>query len=175
MTRRGEHLTVEDARIYDLPPTPPPMFLAASGRESAELAARCDAGLCVTEPDAEVIDAYRSAGGSVDAVWGQQPLVWSDQPDSAREVARERFRFGVPGWKVQSELPNPVNFDAATSTVTVDDVAQSVIAGSSPDEVAERLTRWIDVGVSDLAVVQVGDDLDGFLAAWVDQIRPRLP
>ncbi len=175
VTRRGQHLTVEDARLFDLPPSPPDFFLAASGDESAELAASSGGGICATEPDRAVVDTYVAAGGRPDAVWGQQPLVWGTDGAEARRVAHERFRFGVPGWKVQAELPNPVNFDAATATVTLDDVAQSVVAGSSADAVVESLESWVDAGFSRIAVVQAGDDVDGFLKAWSDEIRPRLP
>lgn len=175
VTRRGIHLTVEDARIFDLPATPPDFFLAASGQESAELAARAGGGICLTEPDRKVVDGYLGAGGRSDAVWGQQPLVWSDDREGALEVARERFRFGVPGWKVQAELPNPVNFDAATATVTAETMGESVVAGSSADAVVGALKEWTDAGITEMAVVQVGDDVDGFLRAWTDEIRPGLP
>src|SRR4051812_38860424 len=153
VTRRGEHLTVEDARIFDLPAVPPDLFIAASGGESADLAARCGGGICMTEPNRDLVEAFAAAGGNRGAVWGQQPLVWSDDVAGGREVARARFRFGVPGWKVQSELPNPVNFDAATATVTLEDVAESVVVGSSADDLISQLKAWTDAGVSNLAVV----------------------
>jgi len=174
VTRRGTHITVEDARIFDLPATRPGFFLAGSGKESAELAARAGGGISVTAPDREVVDAFRAVGGADASVWGQQPLVWSDDADEALEIARQRFRFGVPGWKVQAELPNPVNFDAATATVTADAMADSVVAGASADAVISGLQEWIDAGITDLAVVQVGDDVDAFFRAWTEEIRPGL-
>jgi G6PDH family F420-dependent oxidoreductase len=174
VTRRGRHVTVEDARIFDLPATPPGIFVAGSGTASAELAAETGNGLCMTEPDRDTVDIYLKAGGDERAVWGQQPLVWTDDVDQGGETAHERFRFGVPGWKVMSELPNPVNFDAATSTVTVDDVTENVVVGSSTDALTTAFAEWTDAGVQNLAVVQVGDDVDGFLRAWADEIRPAL-
>src|SRR4051812_4522806 len=58
VTRRGEHLTVEDARIFDLPAVSPDLFIAASGGESADLAARCGGGICMTEPNRDLVEAF---------------------------------------------------------------------------------------------------------------------
>ncbi len=47
-----------------------------------------------------------------DATWTEVACAWAPDAASGLRLAHERFRFGVPGWKVMSELPNPVNFDA---------------------------------------------------------------
>ena len=39
------------------------------------------------------------------ATWAQIAVCWATDPDRALETARRYFRFAVPGWKVQSELP----------------------------------------------------------------------
>ena len=91
--------------------------------------------LFATEPRADLIAEYRKAGGQglvcrgaarVGAIGAQ-----------AAESAGKLFRFGVTGWKVQSELPNPVNFDAATELVTADHMAEQF--GCGPD--VERHVR----------------------------------
>jgi len=174
VTFRGEHLTVEDARIFDRPATAPDIFVAASGPESVELALSHGAGLCATEPDADLVRRYLDGGGRADAVWGQQAISWDDDEDRARKLAHERFRFGIQGWKVQAELPNIVNFEASTKHIAVDDVASSIVCGASPDRVARQLETWTSAGFSHVAVVQVADDLDGFLQAWRTDIRSQL-
>ena len=75
--------------------------------------------LFVTVPREDLVTAYREAGGDGPR-YAEVPLAWATTADEAAESARRLFRFGVTGWKVQAELPNPVNFDAATKLVTAD-------------------------------------------------------
>jgi hypothetical protein len=35
--------------------------------------------------------------------------------------------------------------------------------------------RWTDAGFTHVALVHVADDQEGFMRAWSDDIRPRLP
>ena len=41
----------------------------------------------------------------------------------------EKSKWALTGWKVMSELPNPVNFEAATATVPREAVAQQFACG----------------------------------------------
>src|SRR5699024_11672706 len=111
---QGRHLSLDDARVFDLPGSPPPIALAASGARSGTLAGGFGDGLFATAPDSEVVAAFRRAGGTGPR-YAEVPLAWAPDTDSAVRAAHEKFRFGLTGWKVQAELPNPVNFEAATA------------------------------------------------------------
>ena len=56
-TFEGLYYTVENARIYTLPENLPPIHVAASGKESAEVAGHIGDGLISTAPDGETVDA----------------------------------------------------------------------------------------------------------------------
>ncbi len=172
-TYRGRHITVEDARLYTLPERSPDLLVAGSGPSSFALAART-AGMTATEPEAELISQFRAAGGEGKRTLGQAALSYDADEERAAEQAM-RFAFGVPGWKVMAELPNPVNFDAAIATVRREDVVGAqVSAGADPKAHAEAISAFVEAGYDEVAVVQVGDDKDGFFTAWED-IRPLLP
>jgi len=74
---------------------------------------------------------------------------------------------------VQSELPNPVNFEAATASVREEDVAQEISCGVDPDRHLEAIRRWLGAGFDRIAVVALGD-LDRFFEVWTQELRPRL-
>ena len=57
------------------------------------------------------------------------PLAWASTEEAALASAYERFRFGPTGWKVQSELPNVLNFEAATAFVRPDDLRGGFVLG----------------------------------------------
>ena len=91
----------------------------------------------------------------------------------ARRLAHELFRFSAGGWKVQSELPNPVNFEAATAHVSEDDVAEDIPCGVDPDLHAEAIRLWVDAGFDRIAIVALGN-LDRFFELWEQELRGRL-
>lgn len=104
---------------------------------------------------------------------GQVPLSYDADADRATEYAR-RFAFGVAGWKVMSELPNVVNFDAAASTVRDEDIAEMAGTGPDPDDHIEAIMGFVEAGYDEVCVVQVGDDKEGFFRFWSDELAPRL-
>lgn len=173
VTYRGRHVTVEDARLFSLPDTPPPIAVAGSGSRSVTLAANLADALIGTEPDPDMVREYRAAAGDGARAIGQVPLSYDADPGRAREYAR-RFAFGIPGWKVMAELPNVVNFDAAVSTVRDEDIAEVVAVGADPKVHLETIEAFVAAGYDEVCVVQVGDDKDGFFRFWSDELAPEL-
>jgi hypothetical protein len=74
---------------------------------------------------------------------------------------------------VQSELPNPVNFEAATAHVREADVAEDIPCGVDPDLRAEAIRRWVDAGFDRIAIVPLGN-LDRFFELWEQELREPL-
>jgi hypothetical protein len=37
------------------------------------------------------------------------------------------------------------------------------------------ITRYVDAGYEHVAVVDVGEDAEGFLRFWTEEVRPKLP
>lgn len=173
ITYRGAHVTVEDARLFSLPDAPPPIGVAASGEQSVELAVSHGDALISTEPDADLVAAYRERAGDGAHVIGQVPLSYDADEQKAYEHVM-RFAFGVPGWKVMAELPNVVNFDAAVSTVRTDDVTAVAGVGPDPEAHVDAVMAFVEAGFDEVAVVQVGDDNSGFMRFWGAELGPRL-
>jgi G6PDH family F420-dependent oxidoreductase len=175
VNRRGEHFTVDDARIYEVPEEPIDVVLAVSGDASLDLAKRVGAdGIMAVDPSSELVDGWADRGGDRAATWTEVPFAWAPTAEEGERLAHERFRFGAPGWPVMSELPNPTAFDAATESVRPEDLADSVPSGPDPERYVTAVQQFLDAGFEKVSVVPVGDDLDGFLAFWED-LRPQLP
>ncbi|HWB72816.1 MAG TPA: TIGR03557 family F420-dependent LLM class oxidoreductase [Egibacteraceae bacterium] len=170
---RGKHVTVVDARLYTVPDQPPPVAVAASSSESLKLAARIGDALVGVEPDPDLVSGFERAGGLGKRKIGQVPLSYDVDEAEARRLAM-RFKFAVPGWKVMAELPNPVSFEAATATVREDDVAGIVACGPDPDAHVAAISDFVAAGFEEVCLLQVGDDHEGFLRFWRDELAPRL-
>lgn len=170
---RGEYFDVEDARVFDLPDEPIPVAVAAGGPRAAELAGTAGDGLVATDADPTLVETFRKAGGEGKPTWSQIPVCWGADEDAALQTAHRSFRWSALGWKVQAELPNPVNFDAATSTVRPEDLAASIPHGPDPEPYLAAVREHADAGFERIAFVQIGDDQEGFFRFWESDLRGR--
>jgi G6PDH family F420-dependent oxidoreductase len=149
------------------------VYVAASGSESVALAARAGGGLIATEPRRELTEGFDEAAGPGKPKYGQPAVSVDDDEARARRAAHELFRFGLPGWTMQSELPNVVNFEAATAYVREEDVAKAVSCGPDVDRHVEALEQWTQAGFDRIAIVALGDT-DRFFAFWEQELHPGL-
>lgn len=172
-SHRGEHYVVENARIYTLPDAPPPIMVAAAGPESGTLAGEQGDGLIVVSPQADVIEAYRSAGGD-GPVYGQVTVCWAADERSATETLHRIWPIaGVPG-QLSQELPLPMHFEQASSVVTPESLAEKLPVGPDPQRYLETIREYVDSGVDQVYVHQVGPDQAGFIEFWQRELEPEL-
>lgn len=169
----GRYLRLEDARIFDLPAEPPLIAVAASGRPSAELAAEVGDGLFATEAKPQLVEDYRQAGGTGPR-YAEVPVAWAPEEEAAVQAVLATSRWALTGWKVMSELPNPVNFDAASATVRADDVLDAFACGPDPDRYVEAAQRYVDAGFDHLVMQNAGPAPDGFLDFYRTELADRL-
>jgi G6PDH family F420-dependent oxidoreductase len=153
----GRHYDVEDAKLFDRPDTPPRLGIAVSGRSSCALAGRLADLVVAIEPKAELLELFAAAGGAGKPAVAQLPVCFGPDEAACRVLAHEQFRWATGGWKVQAELPNPVNFDAASRLVRPDDVAELVPCGPNVDAIVAAVAKFVDAGFTHVALVQVGD------------------
>ena len=165
----GRYITLEDARVFDLPETPPRIAVASGGPASARIAAELGDAIFVTEPRTDITEAYAGAGGDGPR-YAEVPLSWAPDEAEAARSAREQFRFGLTGWKVQAELPNPVNFEAATAFITEDDMRGGFGIGRDPSVHLATAQGFADAGYDHLALINAGPDPDGFFDFFASEL-----
>ena len=176
VTHQGEFYDVDSAKLYDLPDEPVPIGIAASGGQSAELAAQHGDVLVINEPLAEVVQQFKAAGGEGRPVYGQLAISYDTDRDAAIRRAHELWRWSsVGGWKVMAELPAPVSFAAASSTVRPEDVTASVPCGDDVDAVVQGIRTFADAGFTHVALVQIGHDRQQRFFDWAEkELLPAL-
>jgi G6PDH family F420-dependent oxidoreductase len=169
----GQFLQLEDARVFDLPETPPPMAVAAGGPVSATIAAELGDGLFATEADPSLVAAYREAGGDGPR-YAEVPIAWAADHRTAARAARETARWALTGWKVMSELPNPANFEAATATVREEDMLAAFACGPDAGRILEVAQSYVDAGFDRLVLMNTGPDPDGFIDFYRDVLGEQI-
>jgi G6PDH family F420-dependent oxidoreductase len=175
----GDHFSVESAKIWDLPDEPLQIGVAVSGPSSIEKFAPLADHLIAVEPDGALVqdwDAVRAdAALPANRKVGQIPICWGPDKDAAIARAHELFRWFGGGWHVNSDLPTPIAFDAASQFVTTGDIAGSIACGPDLDELAASVQPFLDAGFTDVALVQVGDESqDQFLADVAPALLERI-
>jgi coenzyme F420-dependent glucose-6-phosphate dehydrogenase len=162
VTHRGPHVTVDRARLFSRPETPPPLVVAAGGPDAAVLAGRLGAGFMGTSPSPDLIKAYREAGGD-GPVYGQATVCWAEDEETARRTMHERWRHSAFDWSVNAEIPTPEGFETAAEVVRQDDVTGKKPMGTDVDAYLESLSMYADAGYERVAIHNVGRDQAGFL------------
>jgi G6PDH family F420-dependent oxidoreductase len=170
---RGQFLKLDHAWLYDRPKKKPPVIVAAGGPKAAQLAAEKADGLIATDPDKDILKAFKKAGGSGPR-YAEVAMCCGPSERKAAETAHQYFRWGLGGWPVMAELPDTKGFDAASKQVTVDDVAKEISCGPKAEKHLDAIGKYVDAGFDHIILVQIGPDQDSFFDLFEREFAPAL-
>jgi coenzyme F420-dependent glucose-6-phosphate dehydrogenase len=172
VTFRGEHFTVENARLYDPPTHDIPIVVSAFATLAATMAAASGDGLW-TSADADVIATWKDAGGR-GPVYSQISICWGADRDAAIDLAHRVWpNSAVPG-QLSQDLPTPAHFEQASSIVTKEMIDESIACGPDVGRIVAAIRQAIEAGVDHVYLHQIGDDQEGFCAVWSNEIAPAV-
>ncbi|GAA1781842.1 LLM class F420-dependent oxidoreductase [Luedemannella flava] len=167
----GPHFTVENARLYSLPDTPPPILLAAGAPRAARLASRIADGLINYAPDPAVV---REFGDDERPRFIQYNVCWAADEAQARATARRVCpTVALPG-ELGQHLPDVAHYEQFAGTVTEDQIAEVIVCGPDPERHLAGIQRCVDAGYDHVHVDQVGPDQEGFFTFYEQEILPKL-
>lgn len=173
-SHRGRHYTVQNARIYDLPGSPPPVLVSGFGPKATELAGRVGDGYVTVMPNEEMIRMFKESGGEGKPVTAGLKVCWADDETEARRLAHKLWpNEGVPG-ELAQELPMPAHFEQASELVTEEHMGDSIACGPDPDRHVEAVKPFIQAGCDEIYISQMGDAQEGFFTFYEKELRPRL-
>ncbi|MCV7169441.1 TIGR03557 family F420-dependent LLM class oxidoreductase [Mycobacterium manitobense] len=174
ISHHGLHYEVQEARIYTLPEQPVPIYVSGFGPQAAELAGRIGDGFATTMADAELIKTFRDSGGGDKPVQAGTKVSWDRDAEKGLDAAHRLWpNESLPGQLAQT-LPRPGDFADAGALVPREKVAESVTCGPDPDKHAAQVREYLDAGVDEVFVQQIGPDLDGFFESWQRDVLPQL-
>jgi G6PDH family F420-dependent oxidoreductase len=165
----GQHFSVENAKLYDVPSAPVPILVAADGPDAVELAAQMGDGMVSTRPDAELVGSFRDRGGEGRPVVGMVHVCVAGSTEHARRVAERQWPTAAVPHELNAELPLPQHFEAAAEAASG---TGSIVLGNDVEEHVEALRAYRDAGFDRLYVHQVGGDQMSFLALYADEVLP---
>jgi G6PDH family F420-dependent oxidoreductase len=175
VSHRGMFYTVENARIYTRPENPPPIYVAASGPESATLAGEIAEGLISTAPKQEVVMSFEGSGSSDRPKYGQMTVCWAATEEESRKTAREIWaNSAIPG-QISQELALPSYFGSVAQLVTDEEIAKTVVCGPDPEPYRAKIDEYAQSGFTHVYLHQIGPDQEGFFAFARRELLPAYP
>ena len=173
VSHRGRHYTVDHARIYNVPETPPEIFVSGFGPKAVDLAARIGDGYIGTSPDADLVARFKDAAGDRPAQAGAKVAFASSREEGWKHAHRLWPNAGLPGEMAQI-LPTPEHFEQATQLVTMDSTRESVVAGNELDEHLDQVKEYADAGYDELYVANMGPHFLEMIEFYGERVLPAV-
>lgn len=168
----GEHFTVENARLYDLPDERIPMAIAASGERTAAMAGHYGDALVNTSPDEDVVERFAEAGGAGNPCYAQIHLCHAASEDEAVETAYRHWPNGAIGGELGQLLPTPAHFEQAAEMVDPADLRERLVCGNDVDEYIAEIESFLNAGYDRVYLHQIGPNQGDFFAFCESELLP---
>jgi G6PDH family F420-dependent oxidoreductase len=173
VTTEGKHYKVDHARIYNLPETPPEIYVSGFGAKATDLAARIGDGYINTAPDGELLRRFKEQSGGKPAQAGAKVAYADTREEGWAHAHRLWPNAGLPGEMAQI-LPTPEHFEQATELVTEEMTRGSVVAGNDAADHLEQIRSYADAGYDELYVANMGPHFEEMIAFYGEKVLPEL-
>lgn len=170
----GNYFMVRDARIYTLPEKLPPIYMAASGPDSAELAAGISDGLISTTPGDEVVKAFKKGDSSGKPCFGSVKVCWAYSMEEAKEVVKKWWPVSGISGLLHVDLPTPKHFEDAVEAMGEPKIPEDSILGPNPNSYLRAIRSLQENSYDHVYIHQVGPDQEGFLKFFKTELLPLL-
>ncbi|GAA4983276.1 TIGR03557 family F420-dependent LLM class oxidoreductase [Kitasatospora paranensis] len=174
VNHRGRHYAVDNARLYTAPAGPLPIYVSGFGPKAAEVAGQLGDGFVTMSPDADLVAAYRDAGGTGKTVVGGVKVCWSSNRDKAVDTAHRLWPTELLPGELAQILPTPTHFEQASELVTREMVADAVTCGDDEDEHIDTVRAYQRAGFDEVYIGQIGPDQEIFFDAYRELVLPAL-
>jgi G6PDH family F420-dependent oxidoreductase len=174
VTERGRHYSVDTARIYTLPDTPPPVYVSAFGPKAIDVAARIGDGFITTSPDAGALQAFRDKAEAAKPAQAGFKACYATSEREGVEIAHRLWaNSGLPG-ELAQVLPSPKHFEQASELVTHEMTGSSVVCGPDAGRHVNAFGPFVDAGFDEVYVANMGPHYKEMIALYGNEVLPAL-
>jgi G6PDH family F420-dependent oxidoreductase len=173
---RGTHYTVDDAKLYSKPASPPPVYVSGFGPKAVKLAGKIGDGFLCTMPDRDLLELFKDSGGAGKPTQAGYKVCYGADDDTCIDTAHRLWsNSGVPG-ELSQVLPSPKHFEQASSLVTREMTAGSIAYGPDRDRHLKAFQPFAEAGFDEIYISQMGGSLpETSYAGFFDFYRELLP
>lgn len=179
----GVYFTIERVRLWTLPDTPPPVYVATAGPVTAEwTGAHCD-GIITPGAGLDKLQMLldRFAAGAHKA--GKDPatmpkllqlhMSWAETYEEALQSAMTEWPNGGMPFPKQ-DIRSPEDFAEIARLVRPESFKNRMLISPDLDEHRAYIQRFVDLGFDEIHVHNVGRNQEQFIKVFGEQVIPKL-
>ena len=179
----GEFFKLHTTRLWTLPETPPPVYIASAGpytsRKTGELADGLITPGASIEKLGGILDNFNAGAKKAGKNGDEMPkllqvhLSWAEDDETAWANAMDQWPNG--GMKFpKADVRSPFDFAQMAKLVRREDFEGRMVVSSDPDEHRAALQKYIDAGFNRIYIHNVGRNQDQFLDVFGKEVLPKL-
>ncbi len=184
VTYQGQYYRTRNATVYDKPPQPIPLYVAASGQVAARLAGRTADGMICTSGKGDelyldtllpaVREAAEQAGRDLNGIDKMIEMKVSFDTDRAQALSDCRIwaALALPA-EAKVGIEDPRDMERKAEEVA-DQAQRRWLVSSDPDEHVEQMRPYLEMGFRHLVFHAPGLDQARFLRLFAKEVLPRL-
>lgn len=175
VNHQGAYYTVERARIYTLPQTPPPVLVAAGGEAIGSLAGEIGDGLISTSPNADLVRQFDEAGNgrARRPRIGMTHCCWAESEEEGLQTMARQWPNAALGGQLGQEIGVPEDFAAAAQHISADTFRGHLACGPDPQPYVDLIRSYVDAGFDHVFIHQVGHQQAGFIDFFRREVMPQ--
>jgi coenzyme F420-dependent glucose-6-phosphate dehydrogenase len=184
---RGDYYTLKNARLYTKPSQKIPIYVAASGAKSAELAGKYGDGLMTvsklgTEPGPylsmmmEAVKAGASKAGRDASQIDKSTLIkvsYDEDYDRALKSCRFWATTLIP-WPIKTLMGDPVDIESMARLISDDAIKAYFVVSDSPEEHLNKVKELFSAGYTNIIVHSTSPDQAKMAAMYAKKVIPYL-
>ncbi len=180
---QGDHFRVESAKLYTLPDSPPPIYVATSGPIMAGRTGKLTDGIITVGAADEKVKMLmeRFDKGAREA--GKDPSKMAkiiQVKVSYAPTDQEAIDAAVKDWPnggmnfPKADIRTPEDFEAMAKLVRPENFKNRVLTTSDLDKHTEYVQHWIDLGFQEVHIHNVNRSQKSFIDAYQNHVIPNL-
>ena len=180
---QGDHFRVESAKLYTLPDSPPPIYVATSGPIMAARTGKLTDGIITVGAADEKVKMLmeRFDKGAREA--GKDPSKMAkilQVKVSYAPTDQEAIDSAVKDWPnggmnfPKADIRMPEDFEAMAKLVRPENFKNRVLTTSDLDKHTEYIQHWIDLGFQEIHIHNVNRSQEAFIDAYGKHVIPNL-
>jgi len=171
----GFFYTLENAEIFSLPETLPPIYIASEGPISASLAARVGEGFINGGTDAEKsLVVFRGSGGGDKPAYTEVSVCWAEVEEAGQRTAYEQWPIAANKGELNRILPTPAHYEQLATMVTQEDVVEDIPCGPDPEVHIKKIEEQVRKGFDHICIHQIGEQQQRFMEFYREKVLPHL-
>jgi coenzyme F420-dependent glucose-6-phosphate dehydrogenase len=180
---RSQHFNVESAKLYTLPPSPPPIYVATAGPIQSYRTGKMTDGLITVGAADEklkmLIERFEKGAREAGKDPARMPKIiqfkisFAASEDAALQQAMIEWpNGGMPFPK--GDIRNPEDFEAMAKLVRPENFKNRVLMSPDLDQHVALVQHYIDLGFDEIYVHNVGRNQEEFIKAYGKEVIPAL-